>query len=250
MAEQRGYTAPDAPLEEYQILRRTLGITRSVVVQPGAHGFDNRVTLDAIDRLAGTARGVAVLPIDVSEEMLRDYHAGGIRAVRFSSMLRGNSGTRGFEQLAHRIAPYGWHILFHLHDADEILDLEAAIRSAPVPVMLDHMARVTGEKGRTSPSFLCLLRLLRDCDHVWTKICSWYRLSNRTDWTDMAPMVRDVLDAAPDRIVWGSNWPHVLLFEGPVPDDAALLDQAIDWLGPQARSVLVDNPTRLYFSSS
>ncbi|MEX5728722.1 2-pyrone-4,6-dicarboxylate lactonase [Rhodovulum iodosum] len=247
LAQGRAYTAPDAPLEQYLALREALGISRSVVVQPGAHGFDNAVTLDAIARMGESARGIAVVPLDVSEGVLADYDAGGIRGVRLSSMLRGASGTEGMQQLAHKIAPRGWHILFHLHDADEILELEKAIRASPVPIMLDHMARTTGDMGPGSAAFGCLLRLLEDCDHVWTKICSWYRLSSRPDWTDMAPLAQAVLDTAPDRVVWGSNWPHVMLFDGPVPDDAALLDQAIDWFGPHARQVLVDNPARLYF---
>lgn len=249
MSEGRSYTAPDAPLEAYLAIREALDIARSVVVQPGAHGFDNSVTLNALARMGDSARGIAVVPLDVSDDTLAALHAGGIRGVRLSSMLRGASGTDGFEALAQRIAPFGWHILFHLHEADEILGLAPAIRRAPVPIMIDHMARTTGDMGRESKAFQCLIELLTECPHVWTKICSWYRLSSRPDWLDMEPLARAVLDTAPERVVWGSNWPHVMLFDGPMPDDAELLDKAIEWLGPQSQRVLVDNPMKLYFPS-
>ena len=245
-AEGRSYTPPDAPLEDYLALRNALSIERSVIVQPGAHGFDNRVTLDALAHLGGAALGIAVVPIDISDAALVDLHAGGIRGVRLSSMLRGEAGLDGFDTFARRVAPLGWQIVLHLHEADELLDLEAAIRGAPVPVVVDHMARATGERGVGSPAFQCLLRLLRDCSYCWTKVCSWYRLSSRPDWSDMAPLARAVLETAADRVLWGSNWPHVLMFDPPVPNDAALLDWFLDVAGPDARRVLVDNPVRLY----
>ena len=245
-AEGRTYTPPDSTVEDYRRLRETLGIARSVIVQPGAHGFDNQVTLDAVAALGDSARGVVVVPADISDSALQRMHEGGIRGLRLSSLLRGDAGLDGLPRMAERIAPMGWHILIHLKDAAELVDLAPLVRASAVPVVVDHMARSTGAAGPDSPAFRTLIDLMTMYDHVWTKICSWYRLSDREDHADMQVLADQVLAARPDRVLWGTNWPHPLLFDPPMPDDADLAEQFMGWVGPHAQAVLVENPVRLY----
>ncbi|WP_026319260.1 amidohydrolase family protein [Amorphus coralli] len=248
-SEPRSYTPPDGPVEAYLAVRETLGIARSVIVQPGAHGFDNTVTTDAIATIGNSARGIAVVPPDISDEALRDLDAKGIRGLRLSTLLSGGVGTENIARMAEKVAPLGWHILLHLKSADELPDLVPMIRDLPVDVVLDHMARVTGPEGVDSAPFRALLDLLTQTETCWTKVCSWYRLSGKcAPFDDMRPMAEAVLAARPDRVLWGTNWPHPLLFGGPVPNDGDLMDQIMAWAGSDAvrQAVLVDNPARLY----
>lgn len=248
-SEPRSYTPPDAPVETYSAVRETLGIDRSVIVQPGAHGFDNTVTTDAIAVLGDSARGIAVVPPEITEAELVVLHDKGIRGLRLSTLLSGGVGTDNIARMAEKVAPLGWHILLHLKSADELPALMPMIRHLPVDVVLDHMARVTGVEGVDSPPFRALLELLTKTDSCWTKVCSWYRLSGAAaPFDDMRRMAEAVLAARPDRVLWGTNWPHPLLFDGPMPNDGDLMDQFMDWAGTDAvrQAVLVDNPARLY----
>lgn len=248
-SEPRSYTPPDAPVETYSAVRETLGIDRSVIVQPGAHGFDNTVTTDAIAVLGDSARGIAVVPPEITEAELVVLHDKGIRGLRLSTLLSGGVGTDNIARMAEKVAPLGWHILLHLKSADELPALMPMIRHLPVDVVLDHMARVTGVEGVDSPPFRALLELLTKTESCWTKVCSWYRLSGAAaPFDDMRRMAEAVLAARPDRVLWGTNWPHPLLFDGPMPNDGDLMDQFMDWAGTDAvrQAVLVDNPARLY----
>ncbi|MGX1099409.1 amidohydrolase family protein [Amorphus sp. MBR-141] len=248
-SEPRSYTPPDSPVEAYRRLRETLGIARSVIVQPGAHGFDNSVTTDAIAALGDSARGIAVVSPDISEEDLADLDAKGIRGLRLSTLLSGGVGTENIVRMAEKVAPLGWHILLHLKSADELPALVPMIRNLPVDVVLDHMARVTGVEGVDSAPFQALLELLTKTDTCWTKVCSWYRLSGEAaPFDDMRVMAEAVLAARPDRVLWGTNWPHPLLFDGPMPNDGDLMDEFMGWAGTDTvrQAVLVDNPARLY----
>lgn len=248
-SEPRSYTPPDAPVETYRAVRETLGIDRSVIVQPGAHGFDNTITTDAIAVLGDSARGIAVVPPEITEAELAVLHDKGIRGLRLSTLLSGGVGTDNIARMVEKVAPLGWHILLHLKSADELPALMPMIRHLPVDVVLDHMARVTGVEGVDSPPFRALLELLTKTDSCWTKVCSWYRLSGAAaPFDDMRRMAEAVLAARPDRVLWGTNWPHPLLFDGPMPNDGDLMDQFMDWAGTDAvrQAVLVDNPARLY----
>lgn len=249
LAENRSYTPPETPLEAYVKLRTVLGIRRSVIVQPGPHGFDNRVTLDAVKRLGADARGIAVVEPDVTHDELAAMNKAGIRGVRLSTMLASGVSTDALGRMAKKVAPFGWHVLLHLKNADELVALAPIVRALPVPVVLDHMARVTGAEGPQSPAFQALLDLLANSDNCWTKICSWYRLSSQPPpYDDMKVLAQAVMQARHDRIIWGTNWPHPILFEPPVPNDGDLMQQMFDWAGSDAlrRAVFVDNPARLY----
>lgn len=248
-AEQRSYTPPDAPIEDYIRLRDVLGIERSVIVQPGAHGVDNRVTLEAVTRLGREARGIAVVKPDIASDELAEMDAAGIRGIRLSTLLSGGLGTDKLAETADKLAPLGWHILLHLRDSSELPDLAPIIRNLPVNVVIDHMGRVTGSEGPNSAAFRCLLELLSTTDHCWTKISSWYRLSDQGwPFDDMRILADAVIEERLERIMWGTNWPHPLLFEPPMPNDGDLMEQMLLWARTAERrqAILVDNPARLY----
>jgi 2-pyrone-4,6-dicarboxylate lactonase len=249
LSETRNYTPPEAPLAAYEAVKAVLGIRRSVIVQPGPHGYDNRVTLDAVARLAPDARGIAVIPPDLDLGELEAMNAAGIRGVRLSTLVGGTSDMTNLGRKTERIAPLGWHVLLHLRDPDELIALADEIRAMPVDVVIDHMARVPGATGTQSAAFKALLDLLEKTDNCWTKICSWYRLSAQgPPYDDMKVLAQAVMQARPDRILWGTNWPHPLLFETPPPNDGDLMALLFDWAQTDAmrQAVFVDNPARLY----
>lgn len=245
-APERSYNPPDATVSDYRKMRDTLGIDRAVLLSPMVHGYDNRAMLYALEQLGDTARGVATLPPDVSDEEIAALHERGVRGVRLSSLQDGRSRLRAFAAFAERLAPFGWHIDLYLEDADEIFDFEDSIRASPVPVVLEHMARVRGEAGPSSDAFQCLLDLLLLTPHCWTKITSFYRLSYERDWSDMREIVQQLIRSAGDKLFWGTNWPHLVLFDPPVPDDATLADWFVETAGDHAHRILVDNPADFY----
>jgi 2-pyrone-4,6-dicarboxylate lactonase len=248
-AEKRSYTPPDAPLENYLAMRRALGLSRSVIVQPGPHGFDNRVTLDAIRRIGPSARGIAVVEPSISYRELERLHELGIRGIRLSTMLHGSAGLDDLTEMATRVVPFDWHILLHLKSARELIELALPIRALPVPVVIDHLGRVTGREGLASIAFRTLIELITDTDHCWTKICSWYRLSNQgAPYPDMERLARTAMEARPDRVLWGSNWPHPMIAEPPMPNDGDLFNQFLAWAETEElrKTILVDNPAALY----
>ena len=248
-ADRRGYTPPDAPVETYLKLLDTLGLERGVIVHGSAHGSDNRASLDGIARAPDRLRGIAVIDPDASDSELDRLAEGGMKGIRLSTMLAGAVGTDHLASLAERVKPYGWHIVLHVNDCKEIAELEALLRDLPVGLVIDHLGRVRGGQGVDYPGFQALLRLMRETDHCWAKLSSWYRLSDLgPPYDDMTPIARALIEARPDRIVWGTNWPHPILWDYPMPNDGVLFDQFMSWCGDDAtRSrILVDNPARLY----
>lgn len=252
LSANRSYTPAVVTLEEYREFVDAMGIDRMVQVSASVYGFDNSMTLDTIAALGlHRARGIAGLPADAPPAELERLHAGGIRGVRLSTGLKGYSGVGAIDLLAARIRPYGWHLQVHVPHVDELVALEEALLRAPIPLVFDHMGMVRGGEGVGNPGFQALLRLLRRRDDCWTKISAWYRGSDSGDasCSDMRPIVEALVDARPDRLVFGTNWPHPRLFsQEQVPDDSALIDQFCDWVAdPAVRNrILVDNPAALY----
>jgi 2-pyrone-4,6-dicarboxylate lactonase len=245
----RGYTPPDAPVEAYLRLLDSLGLERGVIVHGSAHGSDNRASLDGIARAPDRLRGIAVIDPDAPDSELEMLAAGGMKGIRLSTMLVGAVGTDHLASLAERVKPFGWHIVLHVNDCNEFVALEPLIRDLPVPLMVDHLGRVRGGQGVDYPGFQALLRLLRETDHVWAKLSSWYRLSDTgAPYDDITPIARALIEARTDRIVWGTNWPHPILWDYPMPNDADLFDQFMGWCGDDEtrRRILVENPARLY----
>jgi predicted TIM-barrel fold metal-dependent hydrolase len=247
----RGYTPPEASLAQYRALLGTLGLDRTVIVQPSVYGTDNAVTLDAVAALGhDRARAVVVVDERVTEAELRAMHEAGARGVRFNAVSGNGTPLDQLQALVARIAPLGWHLQLYSHAA-ELLALEPVLARLPVPVVIDHMGGVkAAEGGVESPAFQALLRLLRGgtAAPVWAKLCG-YRSSAGHPYTDVAPMARAMLAAGPDRCVWGTDWPHPSMpSEDAVPDDGHLLDLLAEWApdAAQRRAILVDNPARLY----
>lgn len=238
---------PQAGVEDYERIRAQLGLTRTVIVQPSVYGTDNECTLRGIVALgADVARGVAVVDAGVSETELDRLTRGGIRGARFF-MLPG--GAVGFDQLdtvAAKMAAFGWHAVFQT-DGRKLADHAAQIRGWPVPVIIDHTGKFLEPVAVDSPEFRVLLDLV-ETGRVHVKLAAPYETS-RTGapaYEDVSRLARALVKAAPERILWASNWPHP--GRDPRPDSAHLLDILADW-APDAgdrQRILVDNPAGLY----
>jgi predicted TIM-barrel fold metal-dependent hydrolase len=248
-AANRTYTPPEASFRTYQAVMRDLGLTRAALVQPSVYGADNRVLLEALEQGGSSLRGVAVIcsPDDCGEDDLAALHAAGVRGVRMNTLFPGAPHIADLGGLAARVAPLGWHLQV-LVDVAESPDFVKRLGDLPVPTVFDHLGHMPAARGRDHPGFQGLLALLRE-GRTWVKLSAPYRISARggPPYDDVRPFAEAVLDAAPDRVIWGSDWPHPAI-EGPRPDPATLLDPLFDWTGGAdlLRRVLVDNPARLY----
>lgn len=237
-----------ADLTAYAAVQRRLGLTRTVVVQPTAYGADNRCTLDAVAALGpGAARAVVVVTPETPEAELARLHAAGARGARAFLLKGGLVPWEKLGDLAARVAPLGWHLQLQF-DGGDLPAREALIRSLSCPVVIDHVGRFHDPVPPEAPAAQVLLRLL-ETGRVWVKASSPYGVSRSgpPDYADVSAIARAVISAAPERVVWGSNWPHPNAPE-PKPDEAALLDLLGAW-SPDERTrhaILVDNPARLY----
>jgi predicted TIM-barrel fold metal-dependent hydrolase len=236
-----------ASASDYQRLQKRIGTTRTVVVQPAAYGTDNRVTLDAIARL-GNARGVGVVHPDVTDAELSAMHEGGVRGIRFTVFDPATAVTRidMIEPLAGRMAAIGWHVQIHMR-GDQIVDNADMLRRLPCTIVIDHMGRVPLPAGTSHPSY-AVVRELIDRDKTWVKLSGAYQDTKigPPTYADATVLARAYAAAAPERMVWGSDWPHPT--EKSKPDDALLLDLLGEWAPDDAtrRRILVDNPRTLY----
>lgn len=254
-AATRRYTPPAAPIEHYFMMQRAVGLTRGVVVQPTAHGVDNRAILDAVAKGEGRVLAVANMDRTTSDADLERMQAGGIRGVRFSLMSDRSGATDDIAAAIPRIAPLGWSLDLHI-EPEHLLAHEAFVRSIPVPVVIDHIARVRPSEGLDQPAMGVVLDLARD-DRFWFKISCPDKISGNPDavvedglpYGDVIPYARAVIDAAPDRILWGTDWPHANNFgPGRIPNDGDLIDLLAAFAPDEAvrNRILVDNPARLY----
>lgn len=249
---KRLYTPPDALLPEYRHMLATLGVERAVLVQPSIYGTDNTVMLEAMKSAGPSLRGVAVLAEDVSDGELRNLHKAGVRGVRVNIVDVGeNKGVlplAALERVARRIREFGWHMEFLLH-ADEFPDLDKSLGEFPVDVVFGHMGYVRSDKGTAAPGFQALLRLVKG-GKAWVKLTAPYRISAQPmPHTDIGVFAHALLEANPARVLWGTDWPHVMLnWTNPMPNDGELCDLLGDWVRDAAarQKVLVDNPARLY----
>lgn len=249
-APGRAYTPPDAPVAELRRVHRTIGVERAVIVQASCHGSDNTAMLDAIAASGGAYRGIAILDGTEPDAELARLHAGGIRGVRFNFVrhLGGAPDLGIFDSVIRRIEPLGWHVVLHL-DAEDILEHAARIGGLRVPFVIDHMGRVKARGGLDQAPFRQLLRLMRN-PLAWVKICGAERVSSAgAPFMDAVPFAAALLEAAPDRVLWGTDWPHPNI-AGDMPNDGDLVDlfAAVTADEGARRQVLVANPTRLYWS--
>jgi 2-pyrone-4,6-dicarboxylate lactonase len=250
------YTPPAAPLEHYAKMIAVIGIERAVVVQPSVHGLDNSATLDAIKNSNGRFRGVGRIDDKTPKAELRRLHEGGIRGVRFNLLdrPRGNVKLDVLDRCVENIADLGWSIDLHI-DTKSLLVQEKRIRSMPVPVVVDHIARVKPAEGLNQPAFQLLLDLLK-LKHVWVKVSGADKICNTIvhdyfglPFVEVVPYARAVISAAPDRVIWGTDWPHSNNFApGHTPNDGDLVDLLAEFAPDEQMRmrILVDNPAALY----
>ncbi|HWM41168.1 MAG TPA: amidohydrolase family protein [Burkholderiales bacterium] len=241
------YVPADAPFEQLQKLHEGLALQRAVIVHASCHGADMRVTLDAIARSKGAYRGTAIIDASCSERDFQRMHDGGIRGVRFNFVrhLGGRPDMGFFKKTIPKLQSLGWHLILHL-DAQDLVEFESTFRKLPVPFVIDHMGRVKAADGLEQPPFKTLLGFLRN-ENAWVKICGAERVSSAgPPFTDAVPFARALIEAAPDRVLWGTDWPHPNVKW--MPDDAALLE-LFPLMAPEAalqQKILVENPARLY----
>lgn len=247
-APDRTYTPPDAPLEKFTELQSILGLQRAVLVNASCHGTDNAVILDAIAQSNGQYRGVANSDDSFSERDFEALHAGGCRGVRFNFVrhLGGMPDPDVFQRVIDLVRPLGWHVVLHL-DAADIIGFDSLLKQLPVPFVIDHMGRVPTAAGLEQAPFRHLLELARR-DNCWVKISGAERISSLgPPFTDAVPFARALIAAAPDRVLWGTDWPHPNIARH-MPNDGDLVD-LVPLFAPDAATqarILVDNPQRLY----
>jgi 2-pyrone-4,6-dicarboxylate lactonase len=250
-APERRYTPCDAPKERLWELRDFLGFRRNVIVQASCHGSDNRAMVDALDASRGLARGVATVERGVTDAELRALDAAGVRGIRFNYLRRlADRPDDGVVlELAARIRALGWHVVvyFEPQDLPEIYDLLAGL---PTVVVVDHMGRPDVSRRLDNPDFGLFLRLLRENAHVWSKVSGAERLSvsGPDDYADVAPFSRAVVETCPDRVLWGTDWPHPNV-RPRAPDDGKLVDTIPGFAATAElrHKLLVANPMRLYW---
>jgi predicted TIM-barrel fold metal-dependent hydrolase len=242
------YHPPDSPFESLQKLHAILGIERAVIVHASCHGADMRVTLDGIARSNGRYRGTAIIDESYGDREFQRLHDGGIRGVRFNFVrhLGGRPDMAFFNRTVERVKDIGWHLILHL-DATDLAELDALFKRIPVPMVIDHMGRVKAADGLEQPAFKVLLEWMRN-EKFWVKICGAERVSSKgPPFTDAVPFARELIEAAPDRILWGTDWPHPNVGKH-MPNDGDLVDLFAQMAPEPAlqKKILVDNPARLY----
>ncbi|WP_029009667.1 amidohydrolase family protein [Azospirillum halopraeferens] len=250
-APERKYTPCDAPAEKLFALRDFLGFERNVIVQATCHGRDNRALVDACRAAGDRARGVASVRADISDDELAELHEAGVRGVRFNFVKRLVDATprEVFLGIAARIARLDWHTVVYF-EAPDLEGLIPFLKELPTTVVIDHMGRPDIAAGVDSPGFARFIGLMED-PKFWSKVSCPERLSVQgpPGYDDVVPFARTLVERFPDRVLWGTDWPHPNM-KSHMPDDGALVD-VIPRIAPTAelqQALLVDNPMRLYWS--
>ncbi len=249
-APERKYTPCDAGKKQLFALRDRLGFSRNVIVQASCHGRNNDALVDALKAAGNLARGVAVLDPDITDGELNELDAAGVRGVRFNFVKRLVDSTPKsvFQGIAERIDALGWHIVVYF-EAPDLEELTPFLTSLPTTVVVDHMGRPDVTKGVEHPDFQSFIRLLSENENFWTKVSCPERLTvNGPPYDDVVPYARELVDRFPDRVLWGTDWPHPNM-KSHMPDDGHLVDfiPKIATTREKQQALLVDNPRRLYW---
>ena len=251
-APQRKYTPCDAPKEKLFELRDFLGFSRNVIVQATCHGHDNRALIDALKASGDLARGIASVGPSITMAELEEMDAAGVRGVRFNFVKRLVDATpkEVYFGIAEKIAKLGWHIVVYF-EAQDLADLVPFLEALPTPIVVDHMGRPDLAKGVDHPDFQRFVDLMARNPTIWSKVTCPERLSvsGPPSYDDFVPFGRALVTRFPDRVLWGTDWPHPNMTTH-MPDDGSLVDM-IPRIAPSMeaqRALLVDNPMRLYWS--
>lgn len=241
----RDYTPPlITPAQTRQLFDR-LGIQRAVVIQPSVYGTDNRAQLEGASQLGIPTRAVIVTPYETSDTALMKYHEQGARGLRFTLAHPGGLPAADLERWAQRLHEIGWHMQF-LARAEQLLELAPRIDKLACPAVIDHIGMIQPGAGLQQPAFQAVLGMLQQ-GH-WVKLSGPYRLSQQPPpYPELKPFVEELLATRPDRLIWGSDWPHVFT-KGPAPNTTDMFDLLADWVPDEhvRKRILVDNPARLY----
>ena len=257
-APERKYTPCDASKDQLFALRDHLGFDKNVIVQATCHGTDNRALVDALKASNNKARGIATVKRSITDNELQDLHAAGVRGVRFNFVKRLVDFTPKDElmEIAQRIAPLGWHVVIYFEAVDlpELWDFFTAL---PTTVVVDHMGRPDVKKPVDGPEFQLFVKMLREYPNIWSKVTCPERLSEagppalngeQNAYRDVVPFAKLLVETFPERVIWGTDWPHPNL-KNHMPDDGLLVDfiPHIATTAALQQKLLVDNPTRLYW---
>ena len=250
-APERKYTPCDASREQLRELRDLLGFERSVIVQATCHGADNRALVDALVHSEGTARGVATVRRNVTDGELRALHDAGVRGIRFNFVRRlvDVLPTDTLQEIAERIEPLGMHLVVYM-EAEDLPELGDMLAALPGTVVFDHMGRPDVRKGADSGEFDRFIDLMGENENMWAKVSCPERLSasGPPGYDDVVPFARRVVETFPDRVLWGTDWPHPNM-KSHMPDDGKLVDYipGIAATGELQHKLLVHNPMNLYW---
>lgn len=247
-AQDARFRPGEAPKEKLFALHDLLGFERCVVVHSGCHGYDNSVTADAIAARPGRYRGIALLPPEVSDAEIRALDGQGFRGARFNYMahLKAGIAISDLPAFATRLKDFNWHLLIHM-DNKYIAEMAPTLSRISVPVVIDHMGRIDASEGPDQAPFAALMRLLEH-EHIWVKVSGSERASRQeAPYADAVPFARRLVETFPDRVLWGTDWPHPNFRSSP-PDDGVLTDLLAEIAPSEAhlRALLVDNPMNLY----
>ena len=246
LASTATFKPPHAPVRAYLEVQRRLGLERMVVVQPSAYGFDNSCTLTAVAALGSRARGIAVVPPDVSDDELARLAAAGVKGIRYFMLAGGVVGWDTLERMALRVAPLGWHVQLQV-DGRTLPDHESLLKGLPCALVIEHNGKFLEPVSTDHRAFRALQRLL-DGGRCWVKVSAPYEtsVSGPPHYEDVARIAKALIRTNPERCLWASNWPHPN--QTTLPDDALLLDLLLEWAGSDdaRRRMLVDNPAELY----
>lgn len=250
-APERKYTPCNAGKDQLFALRDHLGFARNVIVQATCHGKDNSAMVDACRTAGGLARGIASVGADISEAEIAEMDEAGVRGVRFNFVKRLVDATpqEVFLTIADKIKSFGWHIVVYF-EAESLEELEPFLKRLPTVLVVDHMGRPDVTKGVDHPDFQRFLRLMEENENIWSKVTCPERLTKvGPPYDDVVPFPATVVDRFPDRVLWGTDWPHPNM-KSHMPDDGALVDfiPKIARTTKQQQKLLVDNPMRLYWA--
>jgi len=246
--DDRKYDPPDATVEDAMRMHELIGIARGVIVHPSIHGLDMRPTLYALEKARGRYRGVAVINDTIAEAELERMHVAGIRGIRFNFVrfLGGPPDMKVFERALDKVAPLGWHLVVHV-DGNDLMEHAAMLRKLSMPLIIDHMGHVDVTAGFDQKPFRLMLDMMKD-GNTFVKIATGDRESKTGyPWDDVVPYGARVVETAPERVIWGTDWPHPQ-YKGPMPDEGKQFELFCR-MAPDEKAreqILVKNPETLY----